>query len=624
MTVGENSSVFGPRSLLMNWKRFNVSFLIWFSSDTAEAMVFQMYFPTCTGNFFFLAAVDVGILHATMKNQVKICCKLTHFRYPRVAFLLTFMLNPYRNRELRICSFYSYINILYETNRYETVKFQWRHVSAPRHDCRQNTEWDLTGSKNLQSSTQILLFGPIIIIYFSVSFQMYTIVVLLGLLFCQQGLFHNFLQWFILDTWFEYDSFQDARNDTLTDIRKGIKMIVKKLGLQEYVCHICFKNIRDKNDTLDDIWSRIKKLAPEQSQWELPIPTQWMEVERSLQNIASKGRPIITYGELLTMTQKDTFNPTLFLKYMQASGFVLTIQRGSLDSEEEIVIDPQWLIDAFKQVIDFNDLHEFGSGCVGEIDEGTLSLGNAQEVWKGERFKDRIPSLLKFMEDYGLIAKPCTEEKFYYIPSLLDVLDNDEIGKWLDKEKTNVSKTIVLDFKIDGRHIPFPHFDKMMAAIISRQSIMTDVKRNCIISMVENEPVCFVLCHANSVIKITMFTKSKSKSSQERMLSGSIGASLRYMTIDISREIAARFGQHVQGNPLHGISCNPFPPLGDCPTSYITKNMFKSSMREKNCCRRAECNMVRDTDFQPWEGRCFTILVWYLIINATLCILLLF
>ena len=79
MTVGENSSVFGPRSLLMNWKRFNASFLTWFSSDTAEAMVFQMHCPLAQENFF-LAAVDVGILHATMKNQVKICCKLAHFQ----------------------------------------------------------------------------------------------------------------------------------------------------------------------------------------------------------------------------------------------------------------------------------------------------------------------------------------------------------------------------------------------------------------------------------------------------------------------------------------------------------------------------------------------------------------
>ena len=108
---------------------------------------FRCTVPLAQENFF-LAAVDVGILHATMKNQVKMSCKLTHFWYPRVAFLLAFMLIPYRNRELKICSFYSYINILHETNRYETIQFQWRHVSAPRHDCRQNTEWDLIDNSN--------------------------------------------------------------------------------------------------------------------------------------------------------------------------------------------------------------------------------------------------------------------------------------------------------------------------------------------------------------------------------------------------------------------------------------------------------------------------------------------
>ena len=142
MTVGENSSVFGPRSLSMNWKRFNASFLTWFSSNTAEAMVFQMYCPTCTGKFFSgcCRCWNIACYH---EKSGKMSCKLTHFWYPRVAFLLAFMLIPYRNRELKICSFYSYINILHETNRYETIQFQWRHVSAPRHDCRQNTEWDL-------------------------------------------------------------------------------------------------------------------------------------------------------------------------------------------------------------------------------------------------------------------------------------------------------------------------------------------------------------------------------------------------------------------------------------------------------------------------------------------------
>ena len=99
MTVGENSSIFGPWPLSVNWKKFNLRFLTWFPSYTVEAMVFQMYCPTCTGKFFSgcCRCWNIACYH---EKSGKKCCKLTHFWYPRVAFFLAFMLIPYRNREL--------------------------------------------------------------------------------------------------------------------------------------------------------------------------------------------------------------------------------------------------------------------------------------------------------------------------------------------------------------------------------------------------------------------------------------------------------------------------------------------------------------------------------------------
>ena len=392
--------------------------------------------------------------------------------------------------------------------------------------------------------------------------------------------------------------------DTLTKIKRDVHALVRKLNLQEYVCDIVFKNITDENDAFNDIWSRIKKLAPKQSQWELLVPTQWIEMERRLQKLASQGRPVIKFEELLAMAPADIFKPTLFVKYMKTSGLVLTTNTGNLYPDDEIVIDPQWLIDAFKQVIDFNDHHESGYGDIREIGEGKLSMKHAQEVWKGEKFKHEINSLLRFMENLGLIAKPRAEKAFFYIPSLLDGLNKEEIRKWLNPKRMNVSKTLVLDYRIEGRLIPFPHFDKLMAEVISRQSkdsLMSDVKRNCCIGMMENETVGFVICHASSIIKITMF--SKSNLSNKKMLSGEIGTKLRHMTLDISREIAARFNQHVQDTPLQGISCNPYPPLGDTTASYVTKDKFQNRTTEINCCKHADCNLVTVNDFQPWEGK---------------------
>ena len=75
---------------------------MWFSSDTTEVMVFQIYCPICTV-IFFLAAVDIGILHVTMP----------HFCYPRSAFFLAFMLI---HTEIKR---YTYV-VRHKANRYET------------------------------------------------------------------------------------------------------------------------------------------------------------------------------------------------------------------------------------------------------------------------------------------------------------------------------------------------------------------------------------------------------------------------------------------------------------------------------------------------------------------------
>ena len=155
---------------------------------------------------------------------------------------------------------------------------------------------------------------------------------------------------------------------------------------------------------------------------------------------------------------------------MRTSGFLLTLKTDNFDPEDDIVIYPQWLIDGFRQVIDFDEHLPSPIGPVRRIALGELTEEAAIEVWKDSRFQDKIEILLKFMEQLGLIAKP-RNGSFYYIPSLLDCHSGEEeVNKWLSKEKRFVSKALVLDFRKEGKQVPFPHFDKMMSEFISRQT----------------------------------------------------------------------------------------------------------------------------------------------------------
>ena len=391
-------------------------------------------------------------------------------------------------------------------------------------------------------------------------------------------------------------------DETKKTIKRDIQKLTKKLNLQQYVCDISFKNILAEDENIDDIWTRIKKLAPQQSQWEILVPTQWIEMERHCQQLAKKGKPVVKYKDLLNYPTTDEYNTALFVKYMKKSGLLLAIGSGDLTPDDDICVDPQWIIDAFKQVIDFSESHESGYGTIREIAEGMLSMQNAEEVWKTEKFKHSINTLLTFMEYLGLIARPKDESGFYYIPSLLENVDKGEIRKWFDMKKP-LTQTFVLDFRKNGTPIPFPHFDKLMAKVIATQSkecMMSDVKRNCCIARIKNESVCFIICHAASIIKVTLFATSQQH--KDKLSVGKIGTHLVEMVLDISCEIARRFDQRVQDQPVLGISCNPYPPIGDVPAMYATINELQGQKSDVSCCKSADCRMVQWRDLEPWQG----------------------
>ena len=381
---------------------------------------------------------------------------------------------------------------------------------------------------------------------------------------------------------------------------------MKKLGLQQYVCKIFFKDLKTPNDDFQDIWERVKMLSPFQSQWKARVPTHWIEVERRLQQLTKMKTdihlqievgPVIKYKKLLQIAPSSFPSPKLFVKYMQTSGQLLALDVDNLSLDDDLVIDIQWLIDAFKQVIDFNK-------C-----EGKLTVDTAKEIWKGDcRFRDETDILLTFMEFLGLIAKP-HKGSFYYITSLLKPDDGSPaettIKNYLASNAKDVSKTLVLDFRKNDKQIPFPHFDKLMTEFISRQSeeAIIDFKRHfCII---ESFPVGFILCHGCSIIKMTVFTLKDTDEASKAIHKGEIGNDFLHTILNISEVIARKFKQRLHLDPVKGLSCNPYPSLGLASVSYIKCETLLMEPKAQMCCCRSPntpCERVEAKDLDVWKG----------------------
>ena len=397
-----------------------------------------------------------------------------------------------------------------------------------------------------------------------------------------------------------YFFFQTRKSQLQTKIKRHIGAIVEKLDLQHFVCEIFFKDITKDEDDFHDIWRRIKRLAPHQSQWEALVPTLWIEMERNLQQLALKGKPLIKYGDILRMAPRNFPSPKLFVKYMQTSGLLLTLNADKIQAEDEIVVDLQWIIDGFKQVIDFNNCHDSAYGHVREIAEGKLTMKTAHEVWKADQFRDRRDSLLKFMENLGLIVKP-PREKFYYIPSLLPNEDTpaETIRSWLYKKARSVSKSLVLDFRKNGKQVPFPYFDKLMTEFISQQKEDSELKRFrrnlCIIF---DYPVGFIVCHCCSIIKVTLFTDS----AYELISNGIKGRELLHTIRDISRRLNKKYQKCIQSDPMLGLSCNPFPPFEQNNIPYKSLDALQKAKFMAMCCDTPECKLVGKEDIKVWQG----------------------
>ncbi|XP_030845158.1 uncharacterized protein LOC752124 isoform X2 [Strongylocentrotus purpuratus] len=312
-------------------------------------------------------------------------------------------------------------------------------------------------------------------------------------------------------------------------IRKSIKK-------KPFECHVVPKyyaienSLEDKDEELVELRRHIEKVAMEEPYIGEEIPLRWLLFEEALAADKINYMSLDQMKELTQPVGMESERELLtMLTFYHDLGYV--VYYGGIEDQQSllrdmVILNPQWLIDVFKQVITILDPAE-RDGIVSDAwttleEDGILEDRLIQHMWQG--FLEQKEALVKLMAKFDLICEAPVEQlqqeqqdgldaevsnetevvkKRYYVPSrLTSHCSLEEIGQI--KSST--------DFYVDFRgFLPDGLFHRLMTRAVRwmgerdgepvilfyRQiSLMVDEEHHALLEMLP--------CH-EATIKVTVF-----------------------------------------------------------------------------------------------------------------------
>ncbi|XP_021371679.1 uncharacterized protein LOC110462162 [Mizuhopecten yessoensis] len=292
--------------------------------------------------------------------------------------------------------------------------------------------------------------------------------------------------------------------------------------------------------------------------------------------------------------------------------------------DHTIIIDPQWVIYAFRRLIT-NPKNIEGRGSKrmvmweNYVTDGQLTTPFINELWRGGkeemdkedflRYKD---TLLMVMERLGLLAPPvafrshtdCPENLDYYIvPSMLSDVDQT----WVDNvlESDSLQRTATLRLTLGKQFISLPVFHKLLAACLTRFKIASNLdvpesnhKMNCIKKgfgcLEVTAAWTMILSYDNSAINVILFTYSNDDS----CIKAGVGLNVRTFLEETIIEVL-----RLQGQNTKNLACKYFLCLGTSKANQKVKFVRKEdidNMGQDEQIFQAEGRYLRKTDLKPW------------------------
>ncbi|XP_063419405.1 uncharacterized protein LOC134702430 [Mytilus trossulus] len=269
------------------------------------------------------------------------------------------------------------------------------------------------------------------------------------------------------------------------ECKKQIESFVK--GVSDDACgHIrseyFISNTKDDDSIFQKIKQDILNLARGMKSWNKAYPLKFTQLEKSLQEkMIELQIPIITFNELMKISLETPMPMNdeelkLFLKFQHELRAIVYFE----DLRDFIILDTQWLSDAFKCIVTAEKFqfdvsrHKMKDKLEDLNVRGILHTEVLDDIFKNERnvlykHEQHKDDILNIMEKFDIII-PATRESAdekpcYYVPCMVKSQPEYDTYKMLNVTKYTCQKSTWLCFKF--RFLP-PHLINHLIASLSR------------------------------------------------------------------------------------------------------------------------------------------------------------
>ncbi|XP_076083620.1 uncharacterized protein LOC143054482 [Mytilus galloprovincialis] len=282
------------------------------------------------------------------------------------------------------------------------------------------------------------------------------------------------------------DKVINAKGETIgIECKKKIESYVK--GVSDDACgHIrseyFISNTKDDDSVFQKIKQDILTLARGMKSWNKAYPLKFTQLEKSLQEkMIELQIPIITFKELMKISLETPMPMNdeelmLFLKFHHEIRAIVYFG----DLPDFIILDTQWLSDAFKCIVTAEKFqfdvsrHKMKEKLEDLNVRGILHTEVLDDIFKDERnvlykHEQHKDAILNIMEKFDIII-PATrdnanEKPCYYVPCMVKSKPENDIYEMFNVTKDTCKKSTWLCFKF--RFLP-PHLINHLIASLSR------------------------------------------------------------------------------------------------------------------------------------------------------------
>ncbi|KAL4234307.1 hypothetical protein ACF0H5_005958 [Mactra antiquata] len=233
-------------------------------------------------------------------------------------------------------------------------------------------------------------------------------------------------------------------------------------------------------EEMDKLKDYILSIAETSPYWGENIPAKWLELEQALEEIKMGGKPFITMNQLRRIDDSlaspigEYEQLQLYLRVNHEAGNLIYFS-DSHKLNDIVILDPQWIINAFKSLIGATEFSKKYGSLQRQWDDfdssAKLKKGLAKRIWELDEtslFVKNSDVLLDVLEKLDIIATAMVlgadgytvrPLDYYYVPCMLkqkaprNLLENNE----------NAIQTPVLCLKFKDDFLPPALFSRLVA-----------------------------------------------------------------------------------------------------------------------------------------------------------------